>query len=384
MVAAGCAGPEPVVEEPVVEEPVVEEPVVEEMMPMLEVPAPSVTRYVNAEYGFSINFPEGWIESKSGFPNEVTSFAPGPQPILPIVAVYLEYVVEGTTVAEFGPQQSQSLVLMMPEFILVSEGEVTLDDGTPAYELVYQFFVPDFNVQLQEKALYVIRGTEAFNISGVTMPTSFAANEPNLDASLYSFRLEEPVAEEPVAEEPVAEEPVVEEPVVEEPVVEEPVVEEPVVEEPEPSAGPIYTNAEHGFSISYPEGWTKMKTGQTEGEVMSFVHPAQIPVVAVSLGSVAEGTTLAAYGAQQIEELSTEVTNFELVSQGEVTLDDGTPAYEIVYKSLFVTFNLPLESKTLYVIRGTEVFGITGVDMAASFAKNEATLTASIYSFHFD
>lgn len=57
MVAVGCACPEPVTEEPVVEEPVAEEPVVAEPVPMIEVPAPSVTPYVSAEYGFSINFP---------------------------------------------------------------------------------------------------------------------------------------------------------------------------------------------------------------------------------------------------------------------------------------------------------------------------------------
>jgi len=196
--------------------------------------------------------------------------------------------------------------------------------------------------------------------------------------------VEEPVVEEQVTEAPVTEAPVTEAPVTEAPVTEAPVTEAPVTEAPEPSSGPTYTNAEHGFSISYPEGWAQTKTGQTEGEVISFVHPAQLPVVVVSLGSVAEGTTLTGYGTQKEQDLSQTLVNYELVSQGEVTLDDGTPAYELVYKYLFKQFNMLLQSKLLYVIRGTEVFTITGVDMLASFTRDEATLDASIYSFHFE
>jgi hypothetical protein len=155
------------------------------------------TTYTNTEHGFSIIFPEGWIEGKTGFPNEVVSFAPGPQPIVPDIVVYLESVEAGTTIDELGPQRSQELSQgmgegdeMVGEFMLISEGEVKLNDGTPAYEIECQFLVKQYNVYIQEKSLYVIRGTELFSITGADMTSSFAASEAILDGSIYTFHLQ--------------------------------------------------------------------------------------------------------------------------------------------------------------------------------------------------
>jgi hypothetical protein len=154
-------------------------------------PAPSgPTTYTNTEHGFSIILPEGWIEGKTGFPNEVVSFAPGPQPMVPDIVVYLESVEAGTTIDELGPQRSQQLSQEMDEFQLISEGEVKLNDGTPAYEIECQFLVMQYNVYIQEKSLYVIRGTELFSITGADITSSFAASEAKLDGSIYTFHLQ--------------------------------------------------------------------------------------------------------------------------------------------------------------------------------------------------
>ena len=55
---------------------------------------------------------------------------------LPMVSVSVSPVGEGTTLAEHGPQLSQDLGQYWAEHELVSEGEITLDDGTLAYEVV--------------------------------------------------------------------------------------------------------------------------------------------------------------------------------------------------------------------------------------------------------
>jgi hypothetical protein len=119
-------------------------------------------------------------------------FAPGRPPILPNVTVYFEAgaVAAGTSIADLGAQRKQQLSQDQPQFALISEGAKTLDDGTAAYEIVYTFLVTEYNVTIQDKAVYVIRGTDLFSITGVDMPGSFAASEPKLNEAIYSFHLQ--------------------------------------------------------------------------------------------------------------------------------------------------------------------------------------------------
>ena len=75
------------------------------------------------------------------------------------------------------------------DYKLISEGEVTLGDGTLAYEFVSSGIV-DGGYSRQIKCLIIIHELQAFFALGFSTPDRFEQDEAILDKILYSFRLE--------------------------------------------------------------------------------------------------------------------------------------------------------------------------------------------------
>jgi hypothetical protein len=150
---------------------------------------------------------------------------------------------------------------------------------------------------------------------------------------------------------------------------------------PTPGAGGTYTSAEYGFSMTHPAGWTETTTGQY-GEIVTFMSGMGLPTVTVSQSPVAEGTTLAEYGPQLSQDISQRYADSELFSEGNIALDDGTPAYEIVFSGTIQGYNL--KGKYVIVIQGTQAFYIMGFSMPATFEQDEATIDEVIHSFHLE
>jgi len=107
---------------------------------------------------------------------------------LPGVSVMVQPVEEGTTLADYGPQLSQKMGQIWGDYELVSEGEITLDDGTSAYEIVFSGTMEGY--ALKCKYVIVIQGTQAFWVMGFSMPDRFEQDEAALDEVIHSFHLE--------------------------------------------------------------------------------------------------------------------------------------------------------------------------------------------------
>jgi hypothetical protein len=299
--------------------------------------------YTSTEHGFSITYPEGWIEAPTGRPGELVSFASAEG--LPSVSINASPVGEGTTLTEFGPQLSQDLGQYWGDYESVSEGEITLDDGTPAYEIVFSGTMEGYT--LKGKYVIVIRETQAFFVMGFSTPTRFEQDEGVLNEVIYSFKLLPTYTFEP----------------------------------PPPSGGGTYTSTEHGFSITYPEGWIEAPTGRP-GELVSFASAEGLPSVSINASPVGEGTTLAEFGPQLSQDLGQYWGDYELVSEGEITLDDGTPAYEIVFSGTMEGYTL--KGKYVIVIRETQAFFVMGFSTPTRFEQDEGVLDEVIYSFHLE
>ena len=123
-----------------------------------------------------------------GRPGEVTSFASAEE--MPSVTVSVAPVGEGITLAELtqGPQFRQGLRQFWGNFELVSEGETTLGDGTPAYQIVFSGTMEGYT--LKSKYVCVIQGTQTFFVMGISTPPRFEQDEVVLDEVIYSFHLE--------------------------------------------------------------------------------------------------------------------------------------------------------------------------------------------------
>ncbi len=308
------------------------------------VPTPTpipMTLYESTEHGFSIEYPEGWTESAQGMGTYFSVQLTNPEETLSAL-VSIEYKIEDVILADYVTENKEYME-STPDFELISEGDVTIGEGISGYEMVGR---GDLGTGKVEKFKFVIlvRDKQGLAVGAKGEDAVFDQSEAAIDAIVDSFKLLPTYSYVP----------------------------------PTPSAGGTYTSAEYGFSITYPEGWMETLTGR-HGEIVTFMSGMGVPSVTVSQSLVGEGATLAEHGPQFSQELSQHFANYELFSEGNITLDDGTPAYEIVFTGTTEGYNL--KCKYVIVVQGTQAFYIAGYSMPASFEQDEAVLDDVIHSF---
>ena len=308
-----------------------------------EAPTP-MTLYESTEHGFSIEYPEVWTESALVMGTYFEVQFTNPEETL-YAAVSIEYRTEDVILTDYVTEMKEYME-SMPEFELISEGEVTIGEGIAGYEIVGK---GDLGTGKVEKFRFVVlaREKQGFAVGATGETAVFDQSEETIDDIVNSFELLPTYTYVP----------------------------------PTPGAGGTYTSAEYGFSITYPAGWMETFTGGY-AEIVTFMSAVGLPSVTVSQSPVAEGITLAEYGPQFDQELSQHYADYELFSEGSITLDDGTPAYQIVFSATMEGYFL--KGKYVIVIQGTQGFYIAGLTMPATFELDEAVLDEVIGSFHLE
>ncbi len=306
--------------------------------------APPTTLYESTEHGFSIEYPEGWTESAQELGAFFFLICTEPEGTLSAM-VSLEYRTEEIILADY-VTESKDYMESVPELELVSEGDVTIGEGIASYEIVGKGDLGTGEVG-QFRSVLLTRGKQGFSVEVMGEPADFDQSEETIDAIVDSFELLPTYTYVP----------------------------------PTPSAGGTYTSAEYGFSITYPSGWMETFTG-LPAEIVTFISGMGLPGVSVSQSPVAEGTTLAEHGPQFNQDLSQHYADYKLFSEGNIALDDGTPAYEIVFSGTIEGYNL--KGKYVIVIQGTQGFYIVGFSIPTTFEQDEEVLDEVIYSFHLE
>ena len=149
---------------------------------------PGFALYRNTDYGFSITYPEDWLEQKlTGQGPLLRISAPAQQPI---VLVSLNYVSEDKPVDQQAALLIENLKQELSKFELSEQKQANLSSGTPAYEIVFTWKEDDSTIKA--KILLVIRGSQIFEIDALSPAANFDRNKDTLDKMLYSFNLEEP------------------------------------------------------------------------------------------------------------------------------------------------------------------------------------------------
>ena len=308
-----------------------------------EAEAPT-TLYESTEHGFSIEYPEGWTESAQELGAFFFLICTEPEGTLSAM-VSVEYRTEDVILADY-VAEAKEYMESIPQFELISEGDVTIGEGIAGYEIVWKGDLGTGEVG-QFRSVLLTRGKQGFSVEVMGEPADFDQSEETIDAIVDSFELLPTYTYVP----------------------------------PTPSAGGTYTSAEYGFSITYPAGWTETSTGLPT-EIVTFISGMGLPGVSVIQSLVAEGTTLAEYGPQLSQDISQIYADYELFSEGSITLDDGTPAYEIVFSGIMEGYLL--KNKYVIVIQGTQAFAIMGFSLPTTFEQDEAVLDEVIYSFHLE
>ena len=306
-------------------------------------PTIPMTLYENTEHGFTIEYPEGWTENvmRPGafFYIEFSD----PEGHLS-AGVSLEYRTEELTLAD-AISEAKTYMEAMPQFELISEGNVTISGGIPGYDIVGE---GDLGTGKDEKFRFVMLVREKQDLSVVVRgkPIDFDQQKQLIDAIVDSFELLPSYTYIP----------------------------------PAPSPGGIYTNAEYGFSITYPAGWSDYTTGQYD-EIVDLRAAEGIPEVMVKTWTEEE-TTLAEAASKLKQMFSENIGDYEFLTEGEITLGDGTPAYEFVFKGTMGGYFLTC--KQVIVIREADVFLVQCFSLPDRFEQAEPVLDEVIGSFHLE
>jgi len=316
--------------------------------PPSETPTPpsiSMTLYESTEHGFSIECPEGWIESSQGSGTQFSIDFQDSEGHL-TASVYLQYECQEITRADF-VSEGKAYMESMPQYRLISERDLPVGEGISGYEIVAS---GDFGTGTVEKFRFVllVRGKQGVWVGVRGTPTDFDEHEQIVDAVVDSFRL----------------------------------LPDYTFMAPEPWPGGTYTGS--GFTIDFPEGWCQYPPLRPE-HVLYFAAPQQNPSVHISIQQVAEDATLADYVGSILEGIpgSGYWTNFNLLSQTGVTLDDGTAAYEFVFTGISnLSPGYTSKCKYLIVLQGEQAFWIMAASDPALFQQHEPAINQVIYSFH--
>ena len=308
-------------------------------------PSVPMTLYESTEHGFSVKYPEGWTKSERGVGTQFSLEFKDPEGRF-TAEVSVEYRTEEIVLTDL-VSETKAYMEVAPQFEVFSEGDITIGEGISGYEIVGK---GDIGTGKVEKFRYVVLVQEKRGLwVGVRgEPAGFDQQAQLIDTIVDSFKLLPTYTFVP----------------------------------PTPSVGAgTYTNTEHGFSITYPAGWVENPVSRP-GEVVSLASVEGLPGVSVMVQPVGEGTTPAEFGLRLSQDLSQRWGDYELISEGEVTLDDGTPAYEIVFSGTMEGYNL--KSKYVVVIQGTQAFFIIGYSAPARFEQDEAVLDEVIHSLHLE
>jgi hypothetical protein len=301
-----------------------------------------MTLYENTEHGFSIEYPEGWTQQSHG---AATSFQfqfndPEGSFSADVSVDYRPEEIDFTNAVSEGKGYMES----SPQFEMISEGNVTIGEGILGYEMIG---TGDIGTGKVEKFRYVVlvRQKQVFwaGISGE--PDKFDEQEQLVDSVVDSFKLLQSYTYVP----------------------------------PAPSPGGTCTNAEYGFSITYPAGWADYTTGQY-GEIVNLLAAEGLPQITVRAWT--EETTLDEVASTLKTQFSEQVGDYEFLSEGEITLGDGTPAYEIVFSGTMGGYLLTC--KLVIVIREADVFLVQGFSLPDRFQQDEPVMDEVIRSFHLE
>lgn len=153
----------------------------------LPTPKPEPGLYRNTDYGFTIRYPERWSAQETGERKPIVRI--GHSGNYPLFYIEVDPLSEVMTPEQFAENYLGLLKQALNRFSFEEQGEITIGD-TAGYEAVFTW-VGD-NVTMKAKFIFVVRGSQAFQVYAVAPRSDFDRNASTIDEVLNSFRLEEP------------------------------------------------------------------------------------------------------------------------------------------------------------------------------------------------
>ncbi|UCF83502.1 MAG: beta-lactamase family protein [Desulfobacteraceae bacterium] len=151
--------------------------------PRAATPLTLKAKYENEKYDFSINYPAEYAREK---PRSREVFRSRSKDKLPILAISIFNVEEGTTFADLKDFFLNYLNVQKANAKFVYEKETTLSDGvTPAYESVVEYKLKGFN--LKTLNLWLLKQDKWLQVAATTVPQLWPLHEAEMKAIVHSF-----------------------------------------------------------------------------------------------------------------------------------------------------------------------------------------------------
>jgi len=288
-----------------------------------------VETYSSDEYLYSISYPSGWtLQEQSA--EGIAMVKPG----IGGISVSVE-----TTPVIVSPEEYYLITIdnaskSMEGFEVLSRSEIQEDGAVIGYKFTYEAMQE--GTSIAAKGLVIKKGRLGFTVQSIVRKAVYKINEPLLDACLESF------------------------------------------ETPFVAVG-SYTNTTHGFSLTLPEGWDGLETGE-QMPLLLMKNPIEEPLVLVYvyLSRIYEDT-VASDSALDIVAIWSEEPGYRIVSQEEVTLGESTQGYEVVF--IYEENGYSIKRKVVSVIRGTQAFIVMPYTLASVYDNTQSTIDQLIDSF---
>ena len=118
----------------------------------------------------------------------------------------------------------------------------------------------------------------------------------------------------------------------------------------------LYESTEHGFSVKYPEGWAKSERGIGTNFSFEFKDPEGRLTAAVWVEYRIEEIILTNY-VTEVKEYMEATPQYELISEGDITIGEGISGYEIVGKGDLGTRKVE-KFRYVVLVREKQAFGV--------------------------
>jgi predicted acyl esterase len=152
------------------------------------------------------------------------------------------------------------------------------------------------------------------------------------------------------------------------------------------SAPPLeaeYKNDDYGFSIRYPARYVNQNPRRgswAQTEVFRATPPGRIPLLTVQILYMDDGTPLTELKDTYFDiQIVKSISDVDVASEKEITLPDGTPAYELEIE--YRVKGLSLKTLNLWVQKYDRWFWVQATTSAASWARDLAEMKAMLHSF---
>ncbi|MBW2612192.1 MAG: hypothetical protein JRE12_07470 [Deltaproteobacteria bacterium] len=143
---------------------------------------------------------------------------------------------------------------------------------------------------------------------------------------------------------------------------------------PESQPG-LYVNPEFRFSVNYPENWTAEPL--QAGEVLRAANPNlyKVPVITASVADLAEGASLDTKAFTVVAQAAqTGSKRYKVLSEEDITLNDGTPAKAFTYKWTWTDGVSKLVTAAVISIKDDKFFTTTVTTLLGGETKPEQLL----------